>query len=73
MSTSNEEIILKIGNINNKLFDYQLNCEKLNKILKVEDFKENKKFHVEKIIYITLISVIIILNLICVYLIINKK
>tara|TARA_Y100000589_G_C27171027_1_gene636720 strand:- start:617 stop:838 length:222 start_codon:yes stop_codon:yes gene_type:complete len=73
MLNSNTEILLKIADIRKKLFEHQLDCQKFNKLLKTEEFTEDKKFNKEKIIYTILISVIVILNLTYAYLIIKKK
>ena len=73
MLNSNKEIVSKIDDILKKLNEYQLDCEKLNTILKTEEFKEDKKFNQEKIIYTILISIIFIFNLIFIFFMIKKK
>tara|TARA_Y100000590_G_scaffold27666_1_gene31005 strand:- start:2349 stop:2570 length:222 start_codon:yes stop_codon:yes gene_type:complete len=71
---SNMDLLINIGKIGLKLNDYQNNSYKINKILKMENFNENKnKFNNEKITFIVSTSLILVILIVITYLVLKKK
>jgi len=68
------DLLINIGKIGLKLNDYQNNSYKINKILKMENFNENKnKFNNEKITFIVSTSLILVILIVITYLVLKKK
>tara|TARA_B100001123_G_C14921169_1_gene871798 strand:- start:77 stop:298 length:222 start_codon:yes stop_codon:yes gene_type:complete len=71
---SNMDLLINIGKIGLKINDYQNNSYKINKILKMENFNENKnKFNNEKITFIVSTSLILVILIVITYLVLKKK